>query len=123
MLVEGQRLAVRAEDLGAARVEHAIRRQSADVYRTLVARVDLDKRLGPVAIRGVGGLNLLADVRSADESEGCRKSLVYVDDAVAEIEYIKLRPVARPSAGRIRQASLHHRSHRLPRESAGLEIR
>ena len=50
VLVEGQRLTVRAEDVGAARMENAIRNQGADVRRALVARVDLDERFGPVAV-------------------------------------------------------------------------
>ena len=87
--VEGQRLTVLAEDVGAARVEDVIRNQGADVRRAFVARVDLDKRLGPVAILSVDGLNLLSDIRSLDRRERRREALVLGDDAVAEGKYVE----------------------------------
>ena len=123
VLVEGQGPAVRAEDFCAAGVEDAVRHQGADVRRTLVARVDLDERLGPVAVPGVDGVHLLADVRSADRREGRCEALVLVDDAVAEGEYVQRRCASRPGDARIRWVARHHRSLRIPRESAGLEIR
>ena len=102
VLVEGQRPAVRAEDVGAAGVEDAVRHQGAEVRRTLVARVDLDERFGPVAVPGVDGVHLLADVRSVDRREGRCEALVLVDDAVAEGEYVQRRCVARLSTARTR---------------------
>ena len=102
VLVEGQRLTVRAEDVGAAKVEDAVRDQGADIRRALVARVDLDERLGPVAVLGVDARNLLADVPSVDRRERCREALVLVDDAVAEGKYVERRCVARPCTVRTR---------------------
>ena len=123
VLVEGQRPALRAEDVGAAGVDDTGRHQGAEVRRTFVARVDLDERLGPVAVPGVDGLDLLADVRSADRREGRCEALVLVDDAVAEGEHVERRCVSRPGTARTRWVAPHHRSLRIPRESAGLEIR
>ena len=91
VLVEGQRLAVCTEDAAAAKVQDAARNQGPDVRRAFVARVDLDERLGPVAVLGVDGLNLLADVRSVDRRERRREALVLVDDAVAEGKYVERR--------------------------------
>ena len=102
VLVEGQRPAVRAEDVGAAGIDDAGRRQGAEVRRAFVARVDLDERFGPVAVLGVDGLDPLADVRSADRREGRCEALVLVDDAVAEGEYVERRCVACPGAARTR---------------------
>ena len=71
--------------------------------RALVARVDLDERLGPVPIPGVDVLDLLADVRSVDRRERRREALVLVDDAVAEGKYVergvRCLPSRRPGLG------------------------
>ena len=110
VLVEGQRLTVRTEDVSAARVYDAVRNQGADVRRTFVARVDLDERLGPVAILGVNGRNLLADVRSVDRRERCGEALVLVDDALAERKDVECRYTSRLRAvrTRLRRAAIRH---------------
>ena len=123
VLVEGQRPAVRAEDVGAAGIDDTGRHQGTEVRRAFVARVDLDERFGPVAVPGVDGLDLLADVRSADRREGRCEALVLVDDAVAEGEHVQRRCASRPGDARTRWVARHHRLLRIPRESAGLEIR
>ena len=91
VLVEGQRLVVCPEYIGAARIEDAVDNQGADVCRALVARVDLDERLGPVAILGVDGLNLLADIWCVNRRERCCEAPVLVDDAVAQGKYVEHR--------------------------------
>ena len=91
VLVEGQGLAVRAEDVRAAWVQDIVRDQGADVRRAPVARIDLDERLRPVALFGVDALDLLADVPSVDGRERRREALVLADDVIAEGEHVERR--------------------------------
>ena len=91
VLVERQRLPVRAEYVGAPRVQHAARNQGTDVRGALVAGIDLDQRLRPVTTLSVDGVDLLADVRRVDRRERCGEALVLADDAVPERKYIKSR--------------------------------
>ena len=98
VLVERQRPTLRAEDVGTAGIEHAVRSQGGDVRSALVARVDLDERLGPIALLGVDGLDLLADVLSVDRRERRREALVLADDAVAESKDVESWCAACPCA-------------------------
>ena len=82
VLVERQRLAVGAEYLHAARVQHAARNQGTDVRCPLVAGIDLDQRLRPITILRVDGVHLLADVRRVDRRERRSEALVFTHHAV-----------------------------------------
>jgi hypothetical protein len=114
VLVEGERLPVRAEDVGAAWIEDAVLYQGLDVRRAPVARIDLNERLWPVALLAVDGRDLLADVLGVDRREGRREVLVLIHDAVAEGEDVERR--CGPGLGHTRHrcAAL---GHRLPRRA------
>ena len=111
VLVEDQRLIVRAEDVGTIGMQDAVCNQRADVRRALVAGVDLDQRLGPVAILRVDRLNLLADVRSVNRSEQGSEAPVLLDHAVAERKDVERRCPAGPRTVRARAWGVnpHHR--------------
>lgn len=81
MLVQRQR-----KDLFTARFEPAGRHQIGDGGGLFVLGVDLEQRLGPVALLGVDGVHLLADIGGADLGEGGGELLVLADHAVAEGE-------------------------------------
>jgi len=92
VLVEPEGTALlRTENVSAARVEHPGRREVRDGRRPLVARVDLDERLGPVRFLRVDRPHLTADVLGVDGGERRRELLVLADDAVAEREDVHAR--------------------------------
>ena len=80
MLVEGQRGTVGPEDLGGPRVERAARDERLDVRPALVARVDLDERVGPEASLRVDRLDLRTDVVRMDRRERGGELPVLADD-------------------------------------------
>lgn len=89
VLVERERDALLLKDFGTAGLQEALGGELADVSGALVARVDLDERLGPVAIFCVDGLDLPLDILGVDPREGRCEVLVLVDDAVSQGEDVE----------------------------------
>ena len=104
VLVQAQRVAAPAartrrgaKDVGAARVQAVVGNELLDGGPPLVLGVDLQQRLGPVARRGVDGVDLLSDVVGVDARERRREALVLLDDGVPEREHVQALHAHRPA--------------------------
>jgi hypothetical protein len=86
--VRRQRLAVDAEDASGSRVQRSVGNKAVDGVAAFETGINADQRLRPEAIAGVKLLDLLLDVRSADQRERAGKPLVIVHQRLIEIENV-----------------------------------